>query len=79
MSSLTIPCVETGMSKMTTYFLLGIAAILILTLVEILESRRRNEFIIEKQACEITRLYQENNALENNAKDMVREYENECA
>ena len=64
---------------MTNYFLLGIAAILILTLVEILESRRRNEFIIEKQAREITRLYNENNALENKAQDMVSEYENECA
>ena len=78
MSSLTIPCVETGMNKMTTYFLLGIAAILILTLVEILEYRRRNEFIIEKQACEITRLYNENHALENNAKDMVADYESQC-
>ena len=38
--------------------LLGIAAILILTLVEMAESRRRKDFIIEKQACEITRLYQ---------------------
>ena len=79
MSSLTIPCVETGMNKMTNYFLLGIAAILILTLVEMVEYRRRKEFIIEKQACEITRLYNENNALENKAQDMVREYENECA
>ena len=64
---------------MIDYILLGIAAILILTLVEMAESRRRNEFIIEKQACEITRLYNENNALENKAQDMVREYENECA
>jgi len=63
---------------MTNYFLLGIAAILILTLVEILESRRRKEFIIKKQACEITRLYNENHALENKAQDM-KEYENECA
>ena len=63
---------------MIDYILLGIAAILILTLVEILESRRRNEFIIEKQACEITRLYQENHALENNAKDMVADYESQC-
>ena len=64
---------------MTNYFLLGIAAILLLTLGEMVESSRRNEFIITKQAREITRLYQENHALENNAKDMVREYENECA
>ena len=63
---------------MTTYFLLGVAAILLLTLGEMVESRRRNEFIITKQAREITRLYQENNALENKAQDMVKEYENEC-
>ena len=63
---------------MIDYFLLGIAAILILTLVEILESRRRIFFIFEKQECEITRLYQENNALKNKAQDMVKEYENEC-
>ena len=78
MSSLTIPCVETGMSEMDM-FLLGIAAILLLTLGEMVESRRRNEFIITKQAREITRLYQENNALENKAQDMAKEYENECA
>ena len=64
---------------MTNYFLLGIAAILILTLVEMVESRRRKDFIITKQAREITRLYQENNALENKAQDMTKEYENECA
>ena len=63
---------------MTTYFLLGLAAVLILTLAEMVEDCKRKEFIIEKQACEITRLYQENNALENKAQDM-KEYENECA
>jgi len=62
---------------MTTYFLPGIAAILILTLGEMVESRRRNEFIIRKQACEITRLYNENHALENKAQTMVRGYEYE--
>ena len=79
MSSLTIPCVGIGTNKMIDYILLGIAAILILTLVEMVESSRRKDFIIEKQACEITRLYNENNALETKAQDMVREYENECA
>ena len=64
---------------MIDYFLLGLAAVLILTLAEMVEDCKRKDFIIEKQACEITRLYNENHALENNAKDMVREYENECA
>jgi len=63
---------------MTTYFLLGIASVLILTLVEMVESRRRKDFIITKQACEITRLYNENNALENKAQKMVADYESQC-
>jgi len=63
---------------MTTYFLLGLAAVLILTLGEMIEDRKRKDFIITKQACEITRLYNENHALENKAQDM-KEYENECA
>jgi hypothetical protein len=62
---------------MIDYFLLGIAAILILTLGEMIEDRKRKEFIIKKQACEITRLYNENHALENKAQDM-KEYEYEC-
>jgi len=58
-------------------FLLGLAAVLILTLGEMIEDRKRKDFIITKQACEITRLYQENNALENKAQTMVRGYEYE--
>ena len=63
---------------MTTYFLLGLAAVLILTLAEMVEDRKRKDFIIEKQACEITRLYNENNALENKAQKMVADYESQC-
>ena len=59
-------------------FLLGLAAVLILTLDEMIEDRKRKEFIIKKQACEITRLYNENHALENKAQQMITEYENEC-
>jgi hypothetical protein len=58
-------------------FLLGLAAVLILTLVEMMEYRKRKEFIIKKQACDIERLYQENYALENKAQAMVRGYEYE--
>lgn len=58
-------------------FLLGLAAVLILTLVEMVEDRKRKEFVIAKQACEITRLYNENHALENKAQAMVRGYEDE--
>ena len=70
MSHQITQCVETGMSEVDM-FLLGIASVLILTLVEMVESRRRKDFIITKQACEITRLYNENNALENKAQKMV--------
>jgi hypothetical protein len=55
-------------------FLLGLAAVLILTLVEMIEDRKRKSFIIKKQAFEITRLYNENHALENKAQAMVRGY-----
>ena len=59
-------------------FLLGLAAVLILILVETVEYRKRKSFIIAKQACDIERLYQENYALENKAQQMITEYENEC-
>ena len=55
-------------------FLLGLAAVLILTLVELVEDRKRKEFIIKKQACDIERLYNENHALENKAQTMVKGY-----
>ena len=59
-------------------FLLGLAAVLILILVEMIEDRKCKEFIIKKQACDIERLYQENYALENKAQTIVRGYEDEC-
>ena len=59
-------------------FLLGLAAVLILILVETVEYRKRKSFIIAKQACEITRLYNENHALENKAQTIARGYEDEC-
>ena len=59
-------------------FLLGLAAVLIFTLVEKMEDCKRKEFIIKKQACEITRLYNENHALENKAQTIARGYEDEC-
>ena len=58
-------------------FLLGLAAVLILILVEMIEDRKCKEFIIKKQACDIERLYQENHALENKAQAMVMGYEYE--
>lgn len=73
MSHQITQCVETGMSDVDMdMFLLGLAAILILTLVEMIESRRRKDFIINKHACEITRLYNENHRLENIAQELIK-------
>ena len=63
---------------MLDIILIGVAAVLVVTLFEMVESRRRKDFIITKQSCEITRLYNENNALENKAQKMVADYESQC-
>lgn len=56
---------------MVTFILLGVLAILIMVLVEMVESRKRNEWheTIRKQAVE--RLFAENIALENKIQKMV--------
>lgn len=59
-------------------FLLGLAAVLILTLVEMIEDRKRKSFIIDRLNRKIDGLFAECNALENKAQAMVRGYENEC-
>ena len=59
-------------------FLLGSAAILILTLVEMVEDRKRKSFIIDRLNRKIDGLFAECNALENKAQQMITEYENEC-
>ena len=67
MSSLTIPCVETGMSEVDM-FLLGIASVLIITLFEIIEERKRKAFIIN-------RMFEELNSAETITQNMVSNYE----
>jgi len=56
---------------MTTYFLLGIASVLIITLVELVQSRKRQESIAAHHIKEMRSLYAENHALENKAQEMV--------
>jgi hypothetical protein len=54
--------------------LLGVASVLIITLFEIIEDRKRKEFIIK-------RLYDENHSLDNKAQELVNlkdMYEYEC-
>jgi hypothetical protein len=59
---------------MIDYILLGLAAVLILTLFEIIEDRKRKEFIIN-------RMFDELNAAETKAQELVNlkdMYEYEC-
>lgn len=59
---------------MQTVILLAVLTILIMVLVEMVESRKRNEAddILRKQA--VARLFAENHALENKAQKMVSGY-----
>ena len=59
---------------MQTVILLGVLAVLIVVLVDMVESRKRNEAdeLLRKQA--ITRLFAENRALEDKAQAMVSNY-----
>ena len=59
---------------MLDIILLGVASVLIITLFEIVEDRKRKEFIIN-------RLYDENHSLDNKAQELVNlkdMYEYEC-
>lgn len=60
---------------MQAYLLLGIAAILIVVLVELIQSRKRQEAIAAHHIKQMRALYQENHALENKAQEMVANYE----
>ena len=70
MSHQITQCVETGMSEVDM-FLLGIASVLIITLFELVQSRKRQESIAAHHIKEMRSLYAENHALENNAQQMV--------
>lgn len=63
---------------MTTFILLGVAAVLLLTLSEIIADRKCMQWIRDDQEARYQRLLNENHALENKAQEMVRNFENEC-
>ena len=67
MSHQITQCVETGMSEVDM-FLLGIASVLIITLFEIIEERKRKAFIIN-------RMFEELNSAETITQNMVSNYE----
>ena len=70
MSHQITQCVETGMSEVDM-FLLGIASVLIITLFELVQSRKRQDAIAAHHIKEMRSLYAENHALENKAQEMV--------
>ena len=63
---------------MQTVILLAVVSILIMVLVELVESRKRNEADAYASKQAVARLFDENIALENKAFNVVRQYELEC-
>lgn len=63
---------------MQAYLLLCIAALLIVVLVELIQSRKRQEDIAAHHIKQMRALYQENHALENKAQAITSQYEQEC-
>jgi response regulator RpfG family c-di-GMP phosphodiesterase len=59
---------------MQTVILLSVLAILIMVLVEMIESRKRNEADAKLRKQAVARLFAENRALEDKAQAMVSNY-----
>ena len=64
---------------MTTYFLCGACAVLIIVVVELIQSRKRLKACLEIKESQMKHLFSELNALENNANTLIAQYEQECA
>ena len=56
---------------MLDIILIGVAAVLVITLFELVQSRKRQDAIAAHHIKEMRSLYAENHALENNAQQMV--------
>jgi len=61
-----------------TVILLAVVSILIMVLVELVESRKRLKKMLELDKQKMARLFDENIALENKAFNVARQYELEC-
>jgi cell division protein FtsB len=57
-----------------TVILLAVVSILIMVLVELVESRKRNEFDERLRKQAVARLFAENRALEDKAQKLVSDY-----
>ena len=63
---------------MTTYFLLGACAVLIVVVVELIQSLKRLESCLAIKDAQMKHLFAELNAVENHANTLIAQYEQEC-
>lgn len=63
---------------MQTYILLGLVALLIIVLVELIQSRKSLKACLEIKESQMKHLFSELNALENHANSLIAQYEQEC-
>ena len=64
---------------MTTYFLCGVVAVLIIVVVELIQSLKRLESCLAIKDAQMKHLFAELNELENHTNSLIAQYEQECA
>lgn len=64
---------------MITYFLCGVVAVLIIVVVELIQSRKRLKTCLAIKEAQMKHFFAELNALENNTNSLIAQYEQECA
>jgi len=64
---------------MQTYILLGLVALLIIIVVELIQSLKRLESCLAIKDAQMKHLFAELNAVENHANTLIAQYEQECA
>ena len=63
---------------MTTYFLCGVVAVLIIVVVELIQSRKRLKTCLAIKESQMNHLFAELNELENHTNTLIAQYEQEC-
>lgn len=63
---------------MTTYFLCVVVAVLIIVVVELIQSLKRLKTCLEIKESQMKHLFAELNAVENHANSLIAQYEQEC-
>ena len=64
---------------MQTYILLGLVALLIIVVVELIQSLKRLESCLAIKDAQMNQLFAELNELENHTNSLIAQYEQECA